>query len=233
MLSTSLVSPFTPQNDIPLSVFLAICDQPKENPGASHDKEWHYEELAAYQHVLRLAYEKRSRDLKILEVGCGTGRIGPYLAALNHVCTYSGIDVVQEYLDYFKQHSPALTLCNQDIFKLEEDCRFDVILLPFTTLHLFTFPLQEVLITKLLRNHTSHACFDVMLPDWGGHTSRFTWEQTIQIDTFVAHKKSYALARKDYHTLAEKLGVRVQEHDYHIRSTDGRRIRHTLLTFWR
>lgn len=233
-MSTQIpVSPFTPQNDIPLSVFLKICNQNEESPAPSHDTAWHHEELQAYQNVITHVHTKQRKSVRILEVGCGTGRIGPYLAELTHVEHYTGIDVVPEYLEYFKRHTPTLTLCNQDIFKLEEECRFDIVLLPFTTLHLFVFPLQEALIAKLLRNHTKTACFDVMLPDWGGITERFTWKQTIQVGDFITTKESYALVRSDYYRLAEKLGTSLKEHEYYIRNTDGTLIRHAVLTFFR
>lgn len=223
----------TPQNDIPLAVFLAICDQSLEKPAPSHDALWHQEELAAYAQVISDACNRHIRNITLLEVGCGTGRIGPYLAKISGVAHYEGIDVVDDYLAYFKQHSPSLRLFKQNIFHLEEDEAFDVILLPFTTLHLFSFELQEALITKLLTKHTSTACFDVMLPDWGGILERFTWKQPIVVEGVTALKESYALARKDYQALAEKLQVTLTEKLYTIRNTDGKFVTHALLTFHR
>jgi len=89
---------------------------------------------------------------KILELGCGTGRISKALASLNN--SVIGIDLSLEMLRHAKIatiNSPAY-LC-MDMTKIAFTCVFDHILIPYNTLNLLK---DETLIKHCLQQTWHH-----------------------------------------------------------------------------
>ena len=76
----------------------------------------------------------------VLEVGCGTGRVG---LALARICTkYTGLDLSPEMLDIFKgkleNSDQNITLIEADMTDFELDQAFDLIIFPFRSFQALT-----------------------------------------------------------------------------------------------
>ena len=88
---------------------------------------------------------------KLLEVGCGTGRLGKHFIEENY--EYLGIDTNEEYLEAFKSSSGKEPNIEQlDFLDLAEDGQtFEVILFPWTVIGDFSRAHQEEALKKASR----------------------------------------------------------------------------------
>ena len=89
---------------------------------------------------------------KILEVGCGTGRIGKHL--ISESFDYTGIDTNQEYLDHFnKSLDKSLSYHVENINFLEmPEKQFDIILFPWSVIGDFSKYEQEAVLNKSIKS---------------------------------------------------------------------------------
>lgn len=88
---------------------------------------------------------------KILEVGCGTGRIGQHL--ISESFNYTGIDTNQEYLDCFNKSldkSLSYRIENINFLEVQKE-QFDIILFPWTVIGDFSKYKQEVVLNKSIK----------------------------------------------------------------------------------
>jgi tRNA G46 methylase TrmB len=187
----------------------------------------HHAEIEAHRSAFELSNNAVS-GITLLEVGCGTGRIGIHFSRMEIVRTYVGIDIIPEYLAYFRRQAPHLDIRNKSFFALTAEDHFDVLCVPFTTLHMFDFNAQEVLIRKALTLHADVACFDVLLPDWAGINRRF--RNVINHREYT--KRFYAMPMHEYEGLAQALGTKIKTILYQKEGESGP-VQHALITFYR
>ena len=62
---------------------------------------------------------KNTKNLKILDLGCGNGQIGEFLTDNNFSCEYTGVDFSEVLLDAAKVSLPKSTFFKDDINSLE------------------------------------------------------------------------------------------------------------------
>ncbi len=68
------------------------------------------------------------RDMRVLEAGCGLGRVVKYLYDLNYHYV-EGIELSQAAVDWVNRHYPELQIIQGDLLRMPyEDGRFDVVL---------------------------------------------------------------------------------------------------------
>lgn len=79
---------------------------------------------------------KNIKGEKVLDIGCGTGRLVPLLRDLG--CEITGVDVSGKMLEKFSQKYPQLKAVKGDIESLPcKDEEFDVVICAFVIVHLY------------------------------------------------------------------------------------------------
>ncbi len=97
--------------------------------------------------IFKKIINKRRR---ILEVGCGTGRLGKFLIdEYEYVGVDTNINYINEFLNVIKT-SKKFLLLNMDFIDFSSGELFDVILFPWTVIGDFSEYDQEIVINKAL-----------------------------------------------------------------------------------
>lgn len=107
---------------------------------------------------------------KILEIGCGPGRLGKHLISEGY--DYTGIDTSQRYLNYFKKSLKGLkgalkyNIKKINFLNMLEKEKFDVMLSPWTFMGHFSKNEQKIAIKKslLMLNNTGIVLLDNPAP---------------------------------------------------------------------
>ena len=129
------------------------------DPEHSHRYAARWRRLAAEGHDLlgeaRLLDAMAGRGLRILDAGCGTGRVGGHLVTLGH--TVVGVDVDPALIDYAKTDFPDATWLVGDLALLDLPAEgiaepFDLIFAAGNVLG-FLAPSTRVPTLENLRNH--------------------------------------------------------------------------------
>lgn len=132
-------------------------------------------EVVAFHNAFQLFAEtKKLTRLSVLEVGCNYGRVSERLANHPLVSDFLGIDIHPACEAMFKENhkgSPNMRFLLMNFFAFtEDDALFDVIVVPFTTFHLFDFQHQKQFIEK---SQTLAQC--VILDLLPNRTERMIW----------------------------------------------------------
>lgn len=104
----------------------------------------------AVQKILE-TYEPGRKDLHILEIGCGIGRVISYLSSLGHACT--GIDASQPMIDYAKIQHPELEIIKGDMRSFNIGRQFDAVICVGST---FTYNLANSELHSSLNGFRNH-----------------------------------------------------------------------------
>ena len=94
-----------------------------------------------------------NNSAKILELGCGTGRILTHFYSNGYNVT--GLDICEDSLDIARCFMPNAKLFNKDINSFELDQKFDLIILAFNTLELITCIEDQKLLLSNIKKHLS------------------------------------------------------------------------------
>lgn len=146
------------------------------------------------------AYAREAEDVtgRILEVGCGTGRI--YLRLLQEGHDVYGIDVSQDYLDVLKRKADENGLkphvLQEDMRSFSFDVTFELIIVPYDTVRYVTSPEGQLQCLSTIRDHLSDdgkVIFEFSRPESAWSTTprtlrtEFTHEgdEYLQITTFT------------------------------------------------
>ena len=86
------------------------------------------------------------KDQKILEIGCGTGRIGNVLIGKGF--DYTGLERYKNYFDYFKKRENNANLILSTFEDFDSEEKFDVILFSWTVIGDFNFETQKATLKK-------------------------------------------------------------------------------------
>ena len=127
---------------------------------------WKKDDIQFWQHII-----KQTKSKKVLELCCGTGRIG--LALIESGIGYYGIDSSSSFIDYFhnqiskQKYDTSKIICN-DIRNFNIEQSFDLIFIGFNSLaHLLTN--QDLLDTlKTIQLHMDSKtifAIDIFVPD--------------------------------------------------------------------
>lgn len=113
-------------------------------------------------------------NLDVLEIGCGEG--GNMLPFLDRGCYVTGVDLAGNKLEnaalFYQDHpnKQKLTLINKDIYDIEEDLKFDLIIMRDVLEHIHD---QEKFMQYVTRFLKPDALFFLGFPPWqnpfGGH----------------------------------------------------------------
>lgn len=113
-------------------------------------------------------------SLQVLEIGCGEG--GNMLPFLDRGCQVTGIDLANNKIEnaakFYQDHpnKQNLTLISQDIYAIEEDIKFDLIIMRDVLEHIHN---QEKFMHYVKRFMKPKALFFLGFPPWqnpfGGH----------------------------------------------------------------
>ncbi len=107
-------------------LFLSLGDSPQACQWSSQESQ--YQRLAYLLGVSHINGIQEST--KILDFGCGTAALADLLQSANITANYTGIDIVDEFLDCGKQKHPAHRFCKQ--FDIEPSETFDYIFISGT-----------------------------------------------------------------------------------------------------
>lgn len=88
---------------------------------------WH-SERAARQRYEQIVADINFNKKNILDVGCGFGSIIPYIAKKSDIFSYTGIDLVPEFIKEAKRIYPKYTFLVGDYFKQPLEKKFDIII---------------------------------------------------------------------------------------------------------
>lgn len=148
--------------------------------------------------------------LKVLEVGCGTGRLGLELRKTKN-CKVYGIDISEKAIEIAKHnldHAHAMDVENGELPWSEQ---FDVIILGDVLEHLYT---PEAVVNKLKKSLSSTGYFVISLPNVAFITirlklllGRWTYTSTGILDN--THIRFYT--EKTMLEFFERCGLKVQE----------------------
>jgi len=64
---------------------------------------------------------------RVLDVGCGFGGFYDYCRHMDQPMTYTGIDIVTEFLEVAKERHPSAEFIETDVFDLPENSEFDYV----------------------------------------------------------------------------------------------------------
>lgn len=124
-------------------------------------------EFALFVQLMFELFQKEGRPISVLEIGCGDGRVGGFLAELPFVSTYLGIDTNPSNLGVFRAKHPNVEVKQESFFSLDPTLKFDFICAPYMLLPLFTFLRQEVFLLKAIQHcltKRSMVALDTLVP---------------------------------------------------------------------
>jgi SAM-dependent methyltransferase len=83
---------------------------------------------AAHQRFRQIWAEIDFNDKSVLDIGCGFGEMGRFLAKRYENVDYLGIDIVPEFIEEAKKQNPNLKFEVKDVFSDEIEQKYDVVI---------------------------------------------------------------------------------------------------------
>ena len=117
-----------------------------------HYSEFYDLELGGFSGDLGFYQAHLPENRRILELGCGTGRLSRLLSAAGHQVT--GIDLCEPMLQKARQASPpTIHYLGMDMRRLAFSTRFEAIVIAYNTLNLFIDPSELQSCLRACRRH--------------------------------------------------------------------------------
>jgi len=173
------------------------------------------DDLEFYLKKLSDLKRKNEPSKRILEVGCGTGRVSIFLA--KHGFTVTGIDISKEMLNIARKkicddYKGWVNFYQQDMrqVKLPKEKLFDLIILPFSCFaHIFSSNDQEMVLRKIHAHLAPNGNLIISLHNWVKYHSKLYRPIFSQTEAFegIFYDKGYTkivkFSVKQYNSLAK------------------------------
>jgi SAM-dependent methyltransferase len=155
--------------------------------------------------------QKLGRNITILEVGVGTGRVGSFLYRLPWVRDYLGIDAEPTSIPRCNERDPNLPVQLVDLLRLSKEKRWDVVMVPFGTFSGVNKLFQEIMFLKILHHANHLVMIDTLIPEAFGSTEDTYYENSgeelglpIKYIDWFASWRTYTKWVADYNTYNEQ-----------------------------
>ncbi|MFA6797172.1 MAG: class I SAM-dependent methyltransferase [Candidatus Paceibacterota bacterium] len=141
----------------------------------------------------------KSKNLKVIEVGCGNGRDAKYI--LKHIKDYTGIDISKEMIKLSKRYLPKADFIIGDIEKVKIPSGLDIVFAFASFLHLDKKSFEKIL-SKIYNKINKDGVIYISLK------YNKTYKEKIKEDEF-GKRFFYYYSIKDIQELSNKTGYKI------------------------
>ncbi len=114
-------------------------------------------------------FENLPENAKVLDVGCGNGRLFAYLLEQKQIEKYTGIDISENLLDIAKktyQETPNASFCKKSVLEIDEENAYDAIAMIASFHHLSSIAERKTALENCHRALTENGELVITVWNW-------------------------------------------------------------------